>query len=149
MGEGSDEVMIIRSRFPSYCLFLLLSAPVAPLSGWNIFGVLFAFVGVILFITFVFIWFNVEYGFAEKGLFVKDGLSAEKCIIAYSLIDRVEMRDGISAELVAGLSYHRIAIFVDGKVRVQISPKDREGFITELERRMLLSENDATHSYPL
>ena len=70
---------------------------------------------------------------------MNDGLSAERCIIAYSTIDRVEIRDGMAVELVAGLSYHRIAIFVDGKVRVQISPKDREWFIDELERRMLLS----------
>ena len=139
MGEGSDEVMIIRSRFPFYSLILLLPIPVAPLSGWSTFGTMFAFVGFVLFISIVFVWFNVAYGFAENGLFVNDGLSAERCIIAYSTIDRVEIRDGMAVELVAGLSYHRIAIFVDGKVRVQISPKDREWFIDELERRMLLS----------
>ena len=109
------------------------------MSGWSTLGTMFAFVGLVLFISIVFVWFNVAYGFAENGLFVNDGLSAERCIIAYSTIDRVEIRDGMAVELVAGLSYHRIAIFVDGKVRVQISPKDREWFIDELERRMLLS----------
>ena len=131
--------MIIRSRFPLYSLLLPLLILFAPLSGWSTFGIMFALVGAILFITIVFIWFNVTYEFVENGLFVDDGLSAERCIIAYSTIDRVEIRDGMAVELVAGLSYHRIAIFVDGKVRVQISPKDRKWFIDELERRMLLS----------
>ena len=131
--------MIIRSRFPLYSLLLSLLILFAPLSGWSTFGIMFALVGAILFITIVFIWFNVTYEFVENGLFVDDGLSAERCIIAYSTIDRVEIRDGVAMEVVAGLSYHRIAIFVDGKVRVQISPKDREWFIDELERRMLLS----------
>ena len=131
--------MIIRSRFPLYSLLLPLLILFAPLSGWSTFGIMFALVGAILFITIVFIWFNVTYEFVENGLFVDDGLSAERCIIAYLTIDRVEIRDGMAMEVVAGLSYHRIAIFVDGKVRVQISPKDREWFIDELERRMLLS----------
>lgn len=131
--------MIIRSRFPLYSLLLPLLILFAPLSGWSTFGIMFALVGAILFITIVFIWFNVTYEFVENGLFVDDGLSAERCIIAYLTIDRGEIRDGMAMEVVAGLSYHRIAIFVDGKVRVQISPKDREWFIDELERRMLLS----------
>ena len=140
MGEGSDEVMIIRSRFPLYYLFFLFLVPVAPLSGWNVFGIMFSFVGSILSVTFVFLWYNIGYGCAENGLFIKDGLSGERLFIEYSMMDRVEKRDGLALEVVAGLSYHRIAIFVDGKVRVQISPKDREWFLEELERRMLLSE---------
>ena len=132
--------MIHRSAFSPFCLLPLLLVPVAPILDWNAYGIISAMFGTILFLTMVFVWYNIGYGFTEKGLFVKDGLSGERSLIDYSSIDRLEVRDGLALEMVAGMSYHRVAIFVNGKVRVQVSPKDREGFITELERRILLSK---------
>ncbi len=132
--------MIHRSRFSPCCFLPLLSISVAPLSGWETYGIILAVLGVLLFLELVFLWYNMRYDLTEDGLLIKDGLSAERSIIDYSSIDGIEIRDGVAIELVAGMSYHRIAISVDGKVRVQISPKDREGFVAELERRVRSSK---------
>ena len=62
--------------------------------------------------------------------------SAERSIIPYSEVDRIEKRESFTLDPVAGLSFRRVTIIVNGKVRVQVSPDDRDGFIGELQKRI-------------
>ncbi|MBE6517553.1 MAG: hypothetical protein E7Z67_05145 [Thermoplasmata archaeon] len=128
--------MIYRSRFAPILISPLILVPFAPLLGWNLIGNVLAFTGLLLEAILLFVWLCIRYELTEDGLFILDGMSAENSFINYSVIQKVEKRDGLALELVAGTSYKRVAIYVDGKVRVQVSPKDRDGFIAEIESRI-------------
>lgn len=136
MGEGSIEDLTYRSRFPIPYLspLLLLFAP--PLSGWSMFGNILGFAGLWFFAIFVFLWYGTRYELCDNGLAVFSVISAERSIIPYSEVDRIEKREGFTLDPVAGLSFRRVTIIVNGKVRVQVSPDDRDGFIGELQKRI-------------
>ena len=136
MGERGAEDLIYRSRFPLPYLLPLVLLSVPPLSGWSMFGNILGFAGLWFFAIFVFLWYGTRYELCDNGLAVFSVISAERSIIPYSEVDRIEKREGFTLDPVAGLSFSRVAIIVDGKVRVQVSPDDRDGFIRELQKRI-------------
>ena len=136
MGEGSIEDLTYRSRFPIPYLLPLVLLSVPPLSGWSMFGNILGFAGLWFFAIFVFMWYGTRYELCDNGLAVFSVISAERSIIPYSEVDRIEKREGFTLDPVAGLSFRRVTIIVNGKVRVQVSPDDRDGFIGELQKRI-------------
>ena len=85
---------------------------------------------------FVFLWYGTRYELGDGGLGVFSVVSAERSLIPYSDIDGMEKREGFTLDPVAGLSFRRVAIIVNGKVRVQMSPADRDEFMDELRKRI-------------
>ncbi|MBO5669340.1 MAG: PH domain-containing protein [Candidatus Methanomethylophilaceae archaeon] len=149
MGERGTEDLTYRSRFPIPYLspLLLLFAP--PLSGWSFFGNILGFAGIWFFAIFVFLWYGTRYEFGNNGLGVFSVVSAERSLIPYSDIDGMEKREGFTLDPVAGLSFRRVAIIIDGKVRVQMSPADRDEFMDELRKRIdESSDRVPSCSYP-
>ena len=136
MGEGSIEDLTYRSRFPIPYLLPLVLLSVPPLSGWSMFGNILGFAGLWFFAIFVFMWHGTRYELSDNGLAVFSVISAERSIIPYSEVDRIEKREGFTLDPVAGLSFRRVTIIVNGKVRVQVSPDDRDGFMRELQKRI-------------
>ena len=136
MGEGSIEDLIYRSRFPLPYFLPLVLLSVLPLSGWSMFGNILGFAGLWFFAIFVFLWYGTRYELGDGGLGVFSVISAERSIIPYSDVDRIEKREGFTLDPVAGQSFRRVTIIVNGKVRVQVSPDDRDGFIGELQKRI-------------
>ena len=100
------------------------------------FGNILGFAGLWFFAIFVFLWYGTRYELGDGGLGVFSVVSAERSIIPYLEVDRIEKREGFTLDPVAGLSFSRVAIIVDGKVRVQVSPDDRDGFMDELRKRI-------------
>jgi hypothetical protein len=100
------------------------------------FGNIIGFAGLWLFAIFVFLWYGTRYELCDNGLSVFSVISAERSIIPYSEVDRIEKREGFTLDPVAGLSFRRVTIIVNGKVRVQVSPDDRDGFMGELQKRI-------------
>ena len=136
MGERGAEDLIYRSRFPLPYLLPLVLLSVPPLSGWSMFGNILGFAGLWFFAIFVFLWYGTRYELGDGGLGVFSVISAERSIIPYSDVDRIEKREGFTLDPVAGQSFRRVTIIVNGKVRVQVSPDDRDGFIGELQKRI-------------
>jgi len=100
------------------------------------FGNILGFAGLWFFAIFVFLWYGTRYELCDNGLAVFSVISAERSIIPYSEVDRIEKREGFTLDPVAGLSFRRVTIIVNGKVRVQVSPADRDGFIGKLQKRI-------------
>ena len=149
MGEGSIEDLIYRSRFPLPYFLPLVLLSVLPLSGWSMFGNILGFAGLWFFAIFVFLWYGTRYELCDNGLAVFSVISAERSLIPYSDIDGMEKREGFTLDPVAGLSFRRVAIIVDGKVRVQMSPADRDEFMDELRKRIdESSDRVPSCSYP-
>ena len=136
MGEGSIEDLTYRSRFPIPYLLPLVLLSVPPLSGWSMFGNILGFAGLWFFAIFVFLWYGTRYELCDNGLAVFSVISAERSIIPYSEVDRIEKRESFTLDPVAGLSFRRVTIIVNSKVRVQVSPDDRDGFMRELQKRI-------------
>ena len=136
MGERGAEDLIYRSRFPLPYFLPLVLLSVLPLSGWSMFGNILGFAGLWFFAIFVFLWYGTRYELGDGGLGVFSVISAERSIIPYSDVDRIEKREGFTLDPVAGQSFRRVTIIVNGKVRVQVSPDDRDGFIGELQKRI-------------
>lgn len=97
-------------------------------------GTILVMLGVLVFLLWF--WFGTFYTFKADHIHARAGAISEKYY--YEQITDIRRARNFSSSL--ALSKVRMAMYINGKVKGYISPKDEKGFLTELEKHMEIKD---------